>query len=532
MKFLIRADASLQIGSGHVMRCLTLAQALREGGHEVCFATRNHVGNLYDLIVKQGFAATLLPAPTAKAVSGSLKHSAWLGVSQAQDFADCEELIRRFAPDWLVCDHYALDAEWESRARAVSGAKVLAIDDLHDRTHDADILLDQNLGHRAADYAGLLPESCRVLTGTRYALLRPEFARWRERSLARRKASGSLKTILVNLGGVDKDNHTLRILQALSECLPPQVEVLAVMGASAPHRDSVRRFAETAPYPCRVMTAANNMAELLAQSDWAVGAAGSSAWERCCLGVPTALLVLADNQQTIAQALQQAGAADVIDSGSLKNHLCEILNNSVRRQQQSQAAATLCDGLGVGRVVAALETAAVLRPVTAEDSATIYAWRNHEQIRRWMFDREEIIWENHQNWFAKQLNNPDFIMRLYMAADGRERGFVAFTRRSAGEWEWGFYLSPDCPRGNGVRLARAALYEAFENLGAARVLARVLAYNTRSLHLHRKLGFHETGCLKQPPDADGENADIFQFVLESADFFGAISGTKATWVEG
>ncbi|MDO5357589.1 MAG: UDP-2,4-diacetamido-2,4,6-trideoxy-beta-L-altropyranose hydrolase, partial [Conchiformibius sp.] len=119
MKFLIRADASLQIGSGHVMRCLTLAQALRESGHEVCFATRNHVGNLYDFIIKQGFAATLLPAPTAKAVSGSLKHSAWLGVSQAQDFADCAELICRFAPDWLVCDHYALDAEWESRARAV-----------------------------------------------------------------------------------------------------------------------------------------------------------------------------------------------------------------------------------------------------------------------------------------------------------------------------------------------------------------------------------------------------------------------------
>ncbi|RRD91316.1 UDP-2,4-diacetamido-2,4,6-trideoxy-beta-L-altropyranose hydrolase [Conchiformibius steedae] len=506
MKFLIRADASLQIGSGHVMRCLTLAQALREGGHEVCFATRNYVGNLYDFILKQGFAATLLPAPSGEIVSGSLKHSAWLGVSQAQDFADCEELIRRFAPDWLVCDHYALDAEWESRARAVSSAKVLAIDDLHDRAHAADILLDQNLGHRAADYAGLLPESCRVLTGTRYALLRPEFARWRERSLARRKASGSLKTILVNLGGVDKDNHTLRILQVLSECLLPQVEVLVVMGASAPHCDSVRRFAEIAPYPCRVITAANNMAELLAQSDWAVGAAGSSAWERCCLGVPTALLVLADNQQTIAQALHQAGAADILPIDFTKNHLQELFADTAKRSEQSHAAAALCDGAGVVRVVQhllqPLPVHAALRDVCADDAARLYAWRNHADVRRFMLNTDEIAWENHLTWLNKQLNNPDFKMKIF-TLNGEAQGFAGFSRREQQIWEWGFYLAPDCPRGQGRAFAAAMLHYAFAELGASTVRGRVLPHNAPSLALHQKMGFHTL------PYSDGE-AQLFE----------------------
>ncbi|UOP04740.2 UDP-2,4-diacetamido-2,4,6-trideoxy-beta-L-altropyranose hydrolase [Conchiformibius kuhniae] len=520
MKFLFRTDASLQIGSGHLMRCLTLAKSLREQGHTAHFVCREHSGHLFDLVLKNGFDGSLLPAPSAsphpnpppQAGEGvsCLAHSAWLGVPQARDSADCEGIIRDFAPDWIVCDHYALDTEWESRARAVCASKILIIDDLHDRCHDADVLLDQNLGSRAADYVGLLPAHGRVLAGTRYALLRPEFAAWRERSLARR-VSGCLNTVLVSLGGVDKDNFTLRVLRALAQWLPPSCEVRAVMGAAAPHLAAVREFAGAAPYRCRVITAADNMGELLAAADWAVGAAGSSAWERCCAGLPSALLVLADNQRGIARALHDAGAAAVLPSDFTAADLQAACAGAEQRIRQSRAAAALCDGKGVARVVRHLTApmpAAVLRDVRDDDAARLFAWRNHAEVRRFMFDAGEIAWENHIAWFAKQRGNPDFVMKIHQA-DGAARGFVSFTRRENGVWEWGFYRAPDCPRGHGTALCLHALRFAFAELGVAAVRGRVLPHNAASLGLHRKLGFRQ-------PETLADGTQIFE--LSSNEF--------------
>ena len=173
MKFFIRADASLQIGSGHIMRCLTLAHELSRRGHEVRFICRALPGHLGETIERAGFGLVLLPVPpqtgrlpesesiellhskneaqAARCVQ--LAHAHWLPVSQAQDAADCLPPIRAFAPDWIICDHYALSAEWELAAKAAAGCRLMAIDDLADRPHAADLLLDQNLGHTPADYA-------------------------------------------------------------------------------------------------------------------------------------------------------------------------------------------------------------------------------------------------------------------------------------------------------------------------------------------------------------------------------------------
>jgi Spore coat polysaccharide biosynthesis protein, predicted glycosyltransferase len=163
---------------------------LRENGHFVQFITREHVGHLADFVREQGFECVLLPK-----FSGSLQtenepqfpHSAWLGTTQAQDIADCEPHIRALSPDWIITDHYALSVIWQTAAKNICSSKIMVLDDLHDRPHAADLLLDQNYAHTAQDYAHLLPETCRVLAGTRYALLRDEFAMFREISLARKK---------------------------------------------------------------------------------------------------------------------------------------------------------------------------------------------------------------------------------------------------------------------------------------------------------------------------------------------------------
>ena len=525
MKFLIRTDASLQIGSGHIMRCLTLANVLREQGHTVKFITREHLGHLADWVHKQGFECVLLPKNPQASFSSSLKHSAWLGCSQAQDFADCEPHIRAFSPDWIICDHYALDAEWQ-RAAKQYGAKLLVIDDLHDRTHVADVLLDQNLGHTATDYVDWVNENCCILAGTRYALLREEFAAWREKSLARRNTaletakthSGSLKScgktlstnVLINLGGVDKDNITLNILQSLAKNDISSLNVTVVMGATAPHINSVRAFSATAPFPCQVLVHVNNMAELMTQADWAIGAAGSTSWERCCLGLPTILLVIADNQREIAMQLQMVGAAFALTTAEMPR-LAYLAHETTAKQwhQMSQAAMNICDGLGAKRVahyVNAFDDLGKIRMASLQDSRLIYSWRNHADIRRFMLNANEIGWADHEKWFAAQFANPNYILLIY---EEHQKPLSCLNLKYLYDdvWEWGFYAAPDAPRGTGSKMGRLALAYAFSELGAREVRGQVLPHNVASMRLHEKLGFK-----KQP---ENQESDIVAFRLSA-----------------
>ena len=552
MQFLIRADASLQIGSGHIMRCLTLAHKLRQHHHRVAFITRAHQGHLADTIRQQGFDCILLPLPDHATTSAqpqrqpetacnelppsppapAIPHAAWLATSQAQDITDCAPHIRALAPDWIICDHYALAAAWQTAARALCHSKIMVIDDLHDRAHDADLLLDQNHAHTAADYAPLVPPSCRILTGTRYALLRDEFAQHRTISLHQRAtpparqpetALPHSQNILINLGGVDKDNHTLAVLQALSAYVSGSLKALPIratiiMGATAPHLASVQRYAATAPYPGQVIANAHNMAELMTQATWAIGAAGSTSWERCALGVPTLLLTIADNQRSIAAQLQRAGAALALEASQIHSPAFQAtLTHLMQPENQhriSQAAAQLCDAHGAARVaqhIAQLTAApqAQLRPATAADCARIHAWRNHPSIRAMMFQPDPIPLPQHQAWFAAQLANPSFKMYVYTLG-GTPQGYGSLKRIAPTEYEWGFYLAPDCPRGNGSILCNLLLQRAFGDLGATIVHGQALRHNAASIALHRKLNFRQ-------PENSLHDDNVVQFELHASE---------------
>lgn len=311
-----RADASLDIGTGHVMRCLTLADALAAGGAICAFVCREHPGHLIDHIHARGHAVYPLPAPGTGTPAGDVPaHARWLGVDWETDARQTAEALTllpgRSVVDWLVVDHYAIDARWESALRG-SRDRLLAIDDLADRPHACDLLLDQNLGRDAADYAALVPKHCRLLVGPRYALLRPEFAALRESSL-RRRAQPTLRHLLITMGGVDRPNATGRVLEALADSpLPADCHITAVVGAHAPWRDAVRTAAATLPWRTEVLADVPDMARLMAESDLAIGAAGGTALERCCLGLPSLLVVLADNQRSGAAALDSHGAARLL----------------------------------------------------------------------------------------------------------------------------------------------------------------------------------------------------------------------------
>lgn len=350
MRVVIRADASLQIGTGHVMRCLTLATGLVDRGEQVDFICRAHQGNLIALIEQRGFRVITLPFASGgeKPSVNRSDHAHWLGCDWKTDAQQACEAISGNV-DWIIVDHYALDQRWETMMREKC-TRMMCIDDLADRPHDCDLLLDQSLGRRNQDYATLISKQTKLLLGPKYALLRPEFAQWRDTSLVRR-ANPQLRHILVTMGGVDADNVTGRVLSALKSIDVKTLEqITVVLGPHAPWRNNVLAKARNMSVPTRVLTGVDNMAELMTSCDLAIGAGGSTTWERCALGVPAFQIELAKNQQFISSAVQYAGAALLLGIDDLEHEISRLLlstSTSSVLKRLSDRSATVADGSGV-----------------------------------------------------------------------------------------------------------------------------------------------------------------------------------------
>ena len=301
MKVVFRVDASARMGTGHSMRCMALAEALQERGAQTLFVCREHEGNLIATLRRTAVPVTVLPAPSAPVSNEGEDYAAWLGVSQAEDAEHTIEALQGDKPNWLVVDHYGLDMEWEQCLRPHVG-KLLAIDDLANRHHDCDVLLNQNYSadseHR---YASLVPDSCKVLLGPGYALLHKEFRVLRDRLGPR---SGDLKRILVFFTAGDDQGETLKAMQGIE--LYGKVErVDVVVSQSNPGNAEIAKRCNSLRWDCHCQI--DYMAKLIAQADIAIGASGSSNWERCALGVPALVTILAENQVATAQALDRAG---------------------------------------------------------------------------------------------------------------------------------------------------------------------------------------------------------------------------------
>jgi UDP-2,4-diacetamido-2,4,6-trideoxy-beta-L-altropyranose hydrolase len=360
MNITFRTDASLQIGTGHAMRCLTLAEALRASGAQCHFICREQPGNLIAHIRQRGFTVCVLPtvtedfAPQTLTIAADSNCASWLGVDWTTDAAQTKVGVGGTVVDWLIVDHYALDARWEQTLRPLC-RKLMVIDDLADRPHNCDLLLDQNLGRDVGDYSQLVPEGCTVLTGPHYALLRPEFAALRDDSL-RRRAVPQIKHLLITMGGVDQANATGKVLEALQDCpLPEDMRITVAMGPHAPWLEHVQLLAKQMSQPAEVTVNVNNMAQLMSDSDFAIGAAGSTSWELFCLGLPTFLVVTAENQANSAAHIAEVDAAIIISIFEIKPRLFEVLSllatsNEVLRRL-TDVAKTITDGAGCNRVI-------------------------------------------------------------------------------------------------------------------------------------------------------------------------------------
>jgi UDP-2,4-diacetamido-2,4,6-trideoxy-beta-L-altropyranose hydrolase len=353
MRVAVRADAAVALGSGHVVRCLSLAEELRAWGAEVVFVSRAHDGHLLEAIAERGFGAHALPAgttPDARPVT-------WLGTSSERDAAETVEALGSWGPaDWLIVDHYAIDATWHARVRG-RAERILAIDDLADRALDADVVLNQNFGADAGSYRPHLGASTRLLLGPRHALLAQQFRLARVRLEGEPRPPGR-RNLLVSLGGTDPTDATSETLRQLQPAMGDLDHVDVVIGRQHPNRPGVETLCARHPnVDLHVETSA--MADLLRAVDVAIGAGGSSTWERMCLGVPTLTLPLAANQLATARSLAEADLIELApmtwrSEGSLVSRLLALLDNVPRRQSLAAAGLDLVDGAGAGRVARTL----------------------------------------------------------------------------------------------------------------------------------------------------------------------------------
>ena len=352
MKVFFRVDGSDQIGTGHVMRCLALADYLSQKQMTCQFICRDHKLNLIPLLEQKGYVVHRLPyTQKNQAIQNSqVSHAQWLGSTQLEDAEQTLAVLNAFMVDWIIVDHYAIDHVWENKVASCT-AKIMVIDDLADRKHKCNLLLDQTFGRDVKDYETLCPNDCGFLIGSRYALLRSEFSEFRASSIEYRRTYQK-KSILITMGGLDSDNRTLSVLKVISMmCAKLSLKVTVVLGAGSQWFELIDCYARRQNFPVTVKQGVNNMAELMSGSDICIGAAGSTSWERCCVGLPSITIVIADNQEKIAECLEEFGATIVANLGDLELKLKKLLDEGSEVMEKiSQQALTVCDGLGVERV--------------------------------------------------------------------------------------------------------------------------------------------------------------------------------------
>ncbi len=334
-RILIKADASYDIGTGHVMRMAALAGGMKKFGADIVFACRLLDGNMNAFLRAQGFVVTDLPKVSGYDIKQSDSRT-WLGADIVQDLDDT---FRFGGCDILVADQYGIDRSWCTGARA-HAKLVVCVDDEGKRALDCDMLINQNYFSDNGMPEQDVPEHCLKLVGPPYAMLRPEFAVMR----AKTKRRAALNSLLVIMGGRDVNGIGLRIAAALN----PDINTTFIGGG-----DALRELCAEKSF--RYLERSDDISSEMSRADFCIGAAGSTTWERCCLYLPSALFILAENQQVIADNLANAdiclnlGPHETFDYASINSVLKEM--NGSKLEAMSEKCGRLVDGLGVDRII-------------------------------------------------------------------------------------------------------------------------------------------------------------------------------------
>ena len=496
MRVVIRTDASPLIGTGHLMRCLTLAAALRSQGAGCTFLCRGTgLGALAERIRADGHR--FIPLPDAEGALPDQEgppHADWLPGGQVADAASCLAVLSsQGRVDWLIVDHYALNHRWEVLLRPVVD-RLMVIDDLADRAHDCDLLLDQNLFDDMRErYRGWVPSNCATLLGPHYALLRSEFASGVKKP---RVSAAEPPRILVMYGGTDASDLTGRTVAALCR-IGWRGPLDIVAGPLYAELESLRALVAMLP-GAMLHAPARDVASLMHEAGLALGSPGVTSWERCACCLPTVAIAQADNQEGIGQTLADAGAhwylgrADALSDELLDYTLRALLCNPSALLSMERNARGICDGRGAQRVACFLTnwTTMYARPATAADGTMLLNWRNDPRIRRYFRNPAVIGLDQHLEWFTRALSDESRLI-LVVCRGQTPVGCVRFNL-DGDSAEVSIYIDPSC---HGSGLGSGVLRAALDFLHAERpwvnvCSAEVLTENVASEAMFANCGFH------------------------------------------
>jgi len=475
---LIRADASLAIGTGHVMRCLALAQAWQDAGGHAIFAMAEGTPAVEERLRNEGFAVA----------------RAEVRVGSAADAKETARLAHKHNASWVVVDGYEFGARYQASLKSW-GLKVLFVDDNGNAEHySAEIVLNQNAHAREAFYPSR-DASTRLLLGPRFAMLRREFTAWRGWN---RETSAVARRVLVTMGGSDPDNITERVVRAI--LADPSLNATVVVGGSNPHLCQLRELVAGAQQNVRLVENVPNMLELMAKTDVAISGAGTTSLEMCFLGLPAMLIVLADNQRAAAEELNRRGAAINLGEGAevrpstLSPCLTRLISSEGARKAMSERGRELVDGHGAERVLRELHTSALyIRRATTADCKLLWELANDPTVRASAFSPATIPWEDHVAWFESRMQTAACHI-LIGESQGAFAGQVRIDERPDGQGEIDVSVAREF-RGAGVgsRLIDLAICEIFASTGMSRVHGYIRTQNTASQRAFENAGFQNAG---------------------------------------
>lgn len=484
----IRVDASARMGTGHLKRCLSLAQALAQAGAQTRFVCRPLDPVARQLLAAADVAVHWLPAAPGDFVPGAdaPPHASWAGLAQDQDAEETRQALDGWSPDWVVVDHYAFDARWHRAVRNALGCRLLVIDDTADRALDADVLLDHNWhADHLVKYAGRLWREPVWLCGPRFALLSTAYQR-----APRHAVHDTVRSIGIFMGGTDPGGASVRALAACRQAgFNGPVEVVST--SANPHLPAVQHACESDPAATLTLDQPD-LAAFFARHDLQIGAGGGATWERCCIGAPSIGLAVAVNQSAVVPALAGLGALRAADEESLPQVLRDLIADAAARRALSATASALVDGRGAQRVaLALLGEGLLLRPALAADARLLHGWRNHPAVRAVSATQHPIAFEDHQRWLQGVLSNPD--RRLFVGQVGTLAvGSVRFDPLGEHRFEVSIYLDPGLQGlGLGQRmLATGEQVLGREHAGHLTIEAQVQPGNTASQRLFVAAGYH------------------------------------------
>ncbi len=481
MKLLIRADADSEIGAGHVMRCLALAQAWQDAGGEAVFATATESPSIEERLKSERIETLHLSGQPGS----------------REDAAETSSRARSLNAAWVVVDGYVFDSDYQ-RAIKESSARLLFIDDYgHCDWYSADLVLNHNIYAEESLYEKREPYT-RLLLGSKYALLRREFLNWRE---WKREIADTARRVLVSMGGADPDNATLTVIRALQKLEMPDIEARILIGPLNSRRESLEREIKNSSRNIELLTAATDIPQLMAWADVAVSAAGSTCWEMAFMGLPFLALILAENQIKVAEELGNRGLAVNLgyyhqdSSQEVADGLYHLLPSTQQRIVMSCLGQKAVDGEGCERIlIRLLDNALRIRRARECDCKIFWQWANNPEVRSSSFSPAPISWDDHVRWFEKKLNDSETAIFIALDFEDNPVGQIRFDLTDKIEAEIDVSIDSDMrARGYGQALISMGVERIFRNWNVQSVSALIRAENSRSIKAFERAGFQKVG---------------------------------------